>query len=387
MGEMADGFVAVTDIADFYPRIYHHRLDNALQVATSKSSHIKALKQLLSGWNKTESYGIPVGSAPSRLLAELVMTDIDQALLAQGIDFIRFNDDYRIFSPSYSEAYQALAFLAEKLFRNHGLTLQPQKTEILPTDAFHEKYLATPLDKELGSLHEKFDEIIRELGLADLYEPIDPAELSESEKTKIEALNLDKLFVEQIDSKSELDIPLCRFLLRRFAQFSDSGPIDKVLDNVERLYPIMPDVVNYIASLSRLQVERRREIARKLLEQLDNTLLNSLEYYRIWSLEIFAKTNYWDCEERFLKFLSRFPDQFSRRKLILAMARSGTYRHWFQSQWREAENEAPWPFRALLAGFSCLPPDARKHLYQSMEPGLDPLQKAVIKWARNQPLG
>ena len=97
MGEMADGSVAVTDIADFYPRIYHHRLDNALQVATSKSNHIKALKQLLSGWNKTESYGIPVGSAPSRLLAELVMTDIDQALLAQGIDFIRFNDDYRIF--------------------------------------------------------------------------------------------------------------------------------------------------------------------------------------------------------------------------------------------------------------------------------------------------
>ena len=97
--------------------------------------------------------------------------------------------------------------MAEKLFRNHGLTLQPQKTEILPTDAFHEKYLATPLDKELGSLHEKFDEIIRELGLADLYEPIDPADLSESEKTKIEALNLDKLFVEQIDSKSELDIP------------------------------------------------------------------------------------------------------------------------------------------------------------------------------------
>ena len=128
---------------------------------------------------------------------------------------------------------------------------------------------------------EKFDEIIRELGLADLYEPIDPAELSESEKTKIEALNLDKLFVEQIDSKSELDIPLCRFLLRRFAQLSDSGPIDKVLDNVERLYPMMPDVVNYIASLSRLQVERRREIARKLLEQLENTLLNSLEYYRI----------------------------------------------------------------------------------------------------------
>ncbi len=39
-------FVAVTDIADFYSRIYHHRLDNALQSATSRQSHVRAIMHL-----------------------------------------------------------------------------------------------------------------------------------------------------------------------------------------------------------------------------------------------------------------------------------------------------------------------------------------------------
>ena len=51
------------------------------------------------------------------------------ALLAKGITFIRYNDDYRMFASSHSEAYRHLAFLADVLYKNHGLTLQPQKTK------------------------------------------------------------------------------------------------------------------------------------------------------------------------------------------------------------------------------------------------------------------
>lgn len=76
-------YVAATDIADFYARIYHHRLENALQSATSRQSHVSAIVGLLSGWNETETFGIPVGNAPSRLLAEITIADIDEALLAK----------------------------------------------------------------------------------------------------------------------------------------------------------------------------------------------------------------------------------------------------------------------------------------------------------------
>ena len=70
--------VAITDIADFYPRIYHHRLENALSAATLKSDHVKAIMGLLKGWNNSETFGIPVGSAPATVLAEATLIDVDQ---------------------------------------------------------------------------------------------------------------------------------------------------------------------------------------------------------------------------------------------------------------------------------------------------------------------
>jgi reverse transcriptase-like protein len=131
--------VGTADISDFYSRIYHHRLENALQSATGRASHIKALMHLLSGWNGTETFGIPIGGAPSRILAEITLSDVDEALLASNIDFVRFNDDYRIFASSHAAAYRHIVFLAETLFRNHGLSLQPQKTTILEKDSFRAK--------------------------------------------------------------------------------------------------------------------------------------------------------------------------------------------------------------------------------------------------------
>jgi hypothetical protein len=148
--------VAVTDIADFYPRIYSHRLENALSGYTKKSSHVTAIRKLLSGWNETETHGIPVGSGPARLLAEITINDIDHALTSHGIRFIRYIDDFRLFAKSHTEAFRYLALLAQVLYDNHGLTLQPQKTSIYSVAGFKGKFLSAPADKELDALHSKF---------------------------------------------------------------------------------------------------------------------------------------------------------------------------------------------------------------------------------------
>jgi hypothetical protein len=104
--EPAVTHVVVADIADFYNRIYVHRLENALQTTTANPSHIAAITKLLSAWNGTETFGIPVGSEPSALLAEITISDIDEALLANGVRFVRFNDDYRLFCDSHTDAYR-----------------------------------------------------------------------------------------------------------------------------------------------------------------------------------------------------------------------------------------------------------------------------------------
>ena len=116
------GYVVSTDIADFYPRLYHHRVEGALSNATNKNNHVLALKNLISQWNQTQSYGIPVGPAPSRLIAEISIDDVDQILAAEKIPFVRYVDDYRMFAASEVDGYRKLARLADVLSRIHRWT-------------------------------------------------------------------------------------------------------------------------------------------------------------------------------------------------------------------------------------------------------------------------
>ncbi|OPY65056.1 MAG: Reverse transcriptase (RNA-dependent DNA polymerase) [Syntrophorhabdaceae bacterium PtaU1.Bin034] len=375
--------VALADIADFYPRIYHHRLQNALSNATSQSQHVLAIMRLLSGWNGTETFGIPVGNAPSRLLAEATIADVDDALLASGMNFVRFNDDYRIFTKSHAEAYRALAFLAEVLYRNHGLTLQPQKTHVLRVKTFRERHLLSPEEKEIDSLYKKFQELIDEIGLSSSYEEIEYSDLNEDQQELIDSMNLSGLFQEEI-AKPETDFGIVKFVLRRMGQLGDASLVDTVFENIDILYPAFPDIVQYLGNLRGLRTAQYHEIGARVLDLLESSLVSELEYHRIWALDLFTHTRQWDNEDRFFAMLSTAHDDFCRRKLILAMGRAHQ-RHWFQSQWRNLMNQSPWPRRALLSGASCMAPDARKHWYKSVLPQLDELEKAVVKWATANP--
>jgi hypothetical protein len=375
--------VALADIADFYPRIYHHRLENALSNATSHSHHVTAIMKLLSGWNSTETFGIPVGNAPSRLLAEVTIADVDDALLANGVKFIRYNDDYRIFANNHGEAYRALAFLAEVLYRNHGLTLQPQKTHVLSTKDFRTRYLSTPEEREIDSLYEKFQELIKELGLSTPYEEIDYSDLDQVQQELIDSLNLNELFQEEIE-KTDIDLGIIKFVLRRMGQLGDDSLVDEIFEKLDALYPAFEDIIQYFSNLRNLQTTRYHEIGKRVIDLLEESLVSELEYHRIWALDLFTHTTQWDNENRFFKMLGEASGAFSRRKLILAMGRSHQ-RHWFQSQWRNLANESPWPRRALLAGASCMAPDARKHWYKSIMPQLDELEKAVVNWVKANP--
>jgi hypothetical protein len=78
---------------------------------------------------------LPVGGPASRLLAELVLNNVDKLLRSEGVRFCRFVDDYRIFCASKEEAYERLILISDKLF-NEGLSLQKNKTRILTMKEF-----------------------------------------------------------------------------------------------------------------------------------------------------------------------------------------------------------------------------------------------------------
>jgi hypothetical protein len=90
--------VVQTDIADFYPRIYHHRIENALRRLPGAGDVPKRIMDLLSAFafSKNVSYGLPIGGPASRILAELALDGVDRLLFGHGIKFCRYADDYAI---------------------------------------------------------------------------------------------------------------------------------------------------------------------------------------------------------------------------------------------------------------------------------------------------
>lgn len=120
----------ISDISNFYDRLNIHRLEAALTDIGCEPGDVTAIDHILKHWAGRNSYGIPVGCDASRLLAESVLISVDNALLAQGITFVRYVDDYRIFATSYAQAHSHLNVLINALERE-GLFINSEKTRVL----------------------------------------------------------------------------------------------------------------------------------------------------------------------------------------------------------------------------------------------------------------
>jgi len=124
------------DISNFYPSIYHHRLENALKKASANTESIRRILKVLTKISKGVSYGLPVGGPAARLLSELLLNRTDRLMLSEGIEFCRYADDYVVFSNTVEDAYAKLIFISERLYENEGLAIQKSKTQILSSSEF-----------------------------------------------------------------------------------------------------------------------------------------------------------------------------------------------------------------------------------------------------------
>lgn len=379
-------FVVITDIADFYPRIYLHRLENALSVSLATlPNHAKALIKLIKGWNQNVSYGIPVGNSPSRLLAEIVIDDIDRTLLAEGMVFTRYVDDYRIFCNSRQEAYKCLARLANALHDSHGLTLQAQKTKILTSQEFIDQILETDERKEIRTLADGFDEIIASLGFENPYESIDYDDLSPQIQARINGLNLENLLYEQL-AKDEIDISTTKFLINRLGQLKRIEPLDYILNSIDNLHPVLSEIVRYLSEIGGgLTQEKRQEIGALVLSKLQDSVVSNLEFNRMQIMSLFAGTNNWGNTERFARYYNFESDAFFRRTVILALGKS-CQDFWLRTKKVSLDQMAVWDKRAFVYAASCFPKDERDHWYNAILKTRDELERYVISWASKNPI-
>ncbi len=373
-------YVIIADIADFYPRIYSHPLENALNSCTAKKNHAIAIGKLLKNWNYSVSYGIPVGPDASALLAELTLNDVDEALLSEQVDFCRYVDDYRIFCKTKKEAYEQLALLANLLFDNHGLTLQQHKTKIISVDKFRLEYLQSQDSIEVDNWDRLFSEIHSEIGISDPYMPIDYEDLSEEHQKELDKMNLEQILKELLNA-DEIDLKTVPFFIRRLAQLQNTEVLDLILDNTEKLYPIFKHVFQYLNNVG-LTNEQKEKVSDRLYEILDETIIGHLEFHRMWLFKTFSNGPNWKTE-KLMHLYNEYYDDFSRREIILALG-NANQQSWFRPKKRDALNFPTWQRRAFIRAAKCLPGDEAKHWYQSIIPRLDPLEIAIVKWVQNQ---
>lgn len=129
---MNDSSVVVqTDIASFYEHIYHHRLENVIRDLSSDGSTIALqIDRILNKISAGRSFGLPVGGQCARVLAEVMMTPIDQSLSDAGLTWHRYVDDFTLICSSQQDAYKALSVLSHAL-ADYGLSLNRSKTTFL----------------------------------------------------------------------------------------------------------------------------------------------------------------------------------------------------------------------------------------------------------------
>ncbi len=147
--------IVTCDISDFYDRLNLHRLESILLSQTSNRSRVRQINQLLLFWANRDSYGLPVGSNASRILAEAALIEVDKYLISIGASFCRFVDDYRFFCRSAHQAHQWLTQFIEHLWLE-GLTINKAKTRIEEVDKFRRR-TENVLDRGPAAAHDKAD--------------------------------------------------------------------------------------------------------------------------------------------------------------------------------------------------------------------------------------
>jgi len=236
-------YVVRFDISDFYNRVYHHRLENALQRTNADREIIRRIMKIIQDISNNVSYGLPIGGNGSRILAEILLNSMDQVMLSKKIKFCRFVDDYIVFADSKEDAYIKLNWCAEFLLRNEGLALQKSKTLIQSKAEFISHAKATiegeegDTNKDRASflkLHIHYDpySITADQDYIDLKDKLSKFDIVSLIKSEVKKSKIHQAFGKQLmNAVSHLEEP------------SLSLAFNTISSNLEILYPIFPSVM------------------------------------------------------------------------------------------------------------------------------------------------
>jgi Reverse transcriptase (RNA-dependent DNA polymerase) len=377
-------FVVSVDIADFYGRLYHHRIENELKYVDRDGARANQVTRLLNSFSNNVSYGLPIGGPAARILSELVLSSVDKLIQSQlgGARFTRYADDYRFFVDNVESAYRVIGFMSEKLQRNEGLSLQRSKTRIMTSSEFKEATF--PGDPRPGSA-EKF------LSLHLYFDPYSPTAEEDYEDLREQLSEFDVLGLLRSELfKGRIDAGLTRRLMSAI-RLMDAVPkeqaIRSLLENIETLAPIIPNVIRVVRdNIAELSDDARVEVFTKVRELIDSGHhLAQVDVNLAYMVRLLSDDESRETTTQLVQMYDRAhgyssgPAPNIQRDIVLALARRGTT-WWLHDRKPHFPTMHSWVQRSFILGSYALG-DEGKHWRAANRRSFSPFDSVVADWA------
>ncbi len=298
-------YVLVVDISDFYNQIYVHKVQNALELAGLPAERAAAIHDFLIALNHKNSQGLPIGPEFSRILAELVLNDVDRWIDSFKVPFTRYVDDYKFFFESYGDALSFFSELTKFLHNQHRLAINSRKSKILRSETFQKNLERDPekLKIESNARHASIalNNLIEALSDEDLewiedeeseYIPyvgrsavgVIPVELLEQLESKAEFLGIVSAIKEMFElalSGSEVDTGLAKYALSLATSKRVAAVLPTLLNRFSLVAPVFREVCLYIDAVSpRITEDQWKQFQ----YEFTSSHLSRLEHCQRWIL-------------------------------------------------------------------------------------------------------
>lgn len=262
-------FVVSCDISNFYDRLNLHRLENSLLSFGCDKSKVKSINELLLFWSNRDSYGLPVGSNGSRILAEASLIGVDRYLKEMEVDFIRFVDDYRLFAPDTTTAHYWLTILIERLW-TEGLSINKSKTKIEASTEYKKAKVGQDKEKRKDEKDRNPFKIIAGYGGT---VPTKFRELSEKESEAYRLKNVDEL-IEAIAKNDFIEAEQIIDLIKTIVCKAKYEYVASTLSALDKYPQLTPYVVDALIK----NAEKIPDSERVQIQNLFSGKLNSSKY-------------------------------------------------------------------------------------------------------------
>ena len=363
--------VVCSDISDFYLRVNFHRMENLLDEVAPGHGSPRFIKKHIKIIRARQSFGLPVGGSAARLLAELALSDTDQALKDNDLLASRYVDDFRIFLEGSSNPYDALGYLAEHLGINEGLSLNVAKTSVVDRG----NYLLY-LEELTTDIADEAEGIALDALTAHLYFDDEP---DQEDLDKLKAVNLVGFLTNEIQADN-WDIGKIRVIFRALKIIKSKEAIPFINENFGDLIVFAKELCLLMEVLENENPGCFDELLDEVIAAILNPPASSVQLVRTWLLEILVRDVIQVPRNEFGK-IERLDQIIDRRQILFLLGQCGD-KNYFRRQKTAVHRFSTLEHPALIWGACCLPKDEYKNWIQAVKQHFQmPLGQLFLEWA------